>query len=171
MGKLEGDDHAIEDHGRAKAGADAEEEHATAFITAEGLHGGVVDEAERLAEGLLIGKVDPSGGEVVRLGERTIMDDRARVADGDAVVFPALGGGENIFRHLLGGHGGTGGNFDGNAVVAGGDLDVGSANVDYENFHLELDVSNDRGGGFVRYFDFIEGHAESLSSLGYSRSR
>src|SRR5260370_39609925 len=56
MGEFEGDDDAIEDHGGAKAGADAEEEHAAALITAEGLHGGGVDDSEVLAEGLLIGK-------------------------------------------------------------------------------------------------------------------
>jgi hypothetical protein len=149
MGKFKGDDHAIEDHGRAKTGADAEEEHSATLITAEGLHGGVVDEAERLAQGLLIGEANPSGGEVVRLGERMIMDDRARVAYGDAVVGPALGGSEDIFRHLLGSHGGTGRNFDGNEFVARGDFDVGTADVDYEDFHIDLDVSNDRCGGLV----------------------
>ena len=173
MGEFEGDDDAVEDHGRAEARADAEEEHSAAFIAAEGLHGSVVDEADRLAEGLLVGKVDPSGSEIVGLGEGTIVDDRAWVADGDAVVIPALGGGENIFRHLLGSHGGTGRNFDGNALVARGDFDVGAANVDYENFHVELDVSNEslwrRCSGC---FDFMTIVARmSLSSLGYSRSR
>src|SRR5260370_23055066 len=142
MGKFEGDDHASEDLGRAKAGANAEEEHSATFITAEGLHGRVVDEAERLAESLLIGEVNPSGSEVVRFDERTIVNDRARVADGDAVVFPALGGGEDIFRHLLGSHGGTGRNFVGNAFVARGDFDVGAANVDDDDFHVYFVVSN-----------------------------
>jgi len=41
----------------------------------------------------------------VRLSERMIVDDRAGVADGDTVVSPALGGSEDIVRHLLGGHG------------------------------------------------------------------
>src|SRR5258707_7904206 len=149
MGKFKWDDDAIEDHGRAEAGANAKEEHSTPLITAEGLHSSVVDEAERLAEGLLKGKVGPSCGQVVRLGERTIMNDRAGVADGDGVIGPALGGGENIFRHLLGSHGGTGRNFDGNAFVARGDFDVGTADVDYEDFHVELDVSNNRCRGFV----------------------
>src|SRR5258707_7823456 len=63
MGKFKGDDHAVEDHGRAETCANAEKEHATTLIAAEGLHGGIVDEAERLAEGLLVGRVDPSGGE------------------------------------------------------------------------------------------------------------
>ncbi len=76
------------------------------------------------------------------------MDDGARVANGDTVVGPALGGGEDIFRHLLGGHPGTGRNFDGNSFVARGNFDVCTANVDYEDFHVDLDVSNDRRGGF-----------------------
>ena len=72
---------AIEDHGGAKTGANARKEHSATFVAAESLHGSVVDEAEWLAEGLLIREVDPSGSEVVRLCERMVMDDWARVAD------------------------------------------------------------------------------------------
>src|SRR5207237_173466 len=136
MGKFEGDDHAVEDHCRPQTGADGEEEHSAALVAAECLHGRVGDEAERLAEGLLKGEVYPSWREVVRVGEWAMIDDRAGVADGDAVVVPVLGGGENIFRHLLRSHFGTGRNLDGDAFVAGGDFDVGTANVDYEDFHL-----------------------------------
>src|SRR5580704_7889226 len=155
MGKFKGNDDAIEDHGGAKTGADAEEEHSAALVAAESLHGSVVDEAEGLAEGLLIREVYPSGGEIVRLGEGTIMDYGAGVAYGDAVVGPVFGGGEDIFGHQFGGHGGTGRNLDGDAVVGRGYLDVGAANVNDEDFHVDLDISSDRWCGFLSYFDFI----------------
>ena len=157
MGQFEGDNHAVEDHGRTKAGSDAEEEHVAALVTAESLHGGVIDEAKRLPEGLLIRKIDPSRGEIVGLGNWPVIDDRAWVADGDAVAAPGFGGSENIFRHLLGGHFGAGRNFDGNAFVAGGYFDVGTADIDYEDFHLELDGSNDRRGGIGESFGSMVG--------------
>jgi len=81
VGELKGDYDAIEDHGRAKPGACAEEEHASAAVASESLHGCVVDETDGLAEDFLVGKVDPSCGEVVWLGEWVVVDDGARVTD------------------------------------------------------------------------------------------
>ena len=89
MGEFERDHHPVEDHGRAEAGAYTEEEHAATLIAAESLHGGVVDEAKGLAEGLLIGEIDPSRREIMGLFERMIVNDRAGIAYGNAVVSPS----------------------------------------------------------------------------------
>jgi hypothetical protein len=72
--------------------------------------------------------------------------DGAGVADGDAVVGPAFGGGEDMLGHLLGGHGGTGWDLDGNTHVGGGDFDVGATDVEDENFHEEKDTGS---GGLI----------------------
>ncbi len=144
MGKFKWDDDAVEDHGRAKASAYAKEEHSTTLITAESLHGSVVDESKGLAEGLLIGEVDPSRGEVMRLCEGMIVDDGAGIAYGNAVVVPVRRSGEDIFGHLFSRHGGAGRNLDRDADVARGNLDVGTTDVDHKNFHDELDGSSER---------------------------
>ena len=43
MGQLHRLENAVDDHGGAEAGAEAEEQHAAAFVAADGLHRGVVD--------------------------------------------------------------------------------------------------------------------------------
>jgi hypothetical protein len=46
-----------------------------------------------------------------------------------------FGCGFDLFDHRPGSHFGAGDDLDGDAVVGGGYLDVGSTDVDYENFH------------------------------------
>ena len=135
VGQFEGNDDSIENHGGAETGAEAKEEHAPSPIASKRLHGGVVDEADGLAEYLLVGEVDPSGSEVMRLGERMIVCYRARVADGDAVVLPVFGDGEDLAGHAHGSHVGAGDDFDGVAMVSRGDLNVGASDVDDQNLH------------------------------------
>jgi hypothetical protein len=135
VSEFERDDDAVEDHRGAQAGAGAEEEHAAAFVTAQSLHSSVIDEAERFTESFFVRKIDPAWAQVMGLGDGTMVDDRAGVADGNTVVDPSLGGGEDVLGHLFRGHGGTGGNLDGDAVVGRGNLDVGAPYVYNQNFH------------------------------------
>ena len=62
-------DDAVEDHRRAEPGAEPEEEHAPALVAAERLHGRVVDDLRRLAEGRLEVEPDPALAEVDRLAD------------------------------------------------------------------------------------------------------
>jgi hypothetical protein len=119
-----------------------------AFVAAEGLHGGVVDDFHREAEGF--GEVEghPALAEVVRLAERPLVDDGARVTDGEAVVLPILGGFLDLFHHAAGGHCGAG-RESARLFLAGGEhFDVCAADVDNEDF-----------GGFGRCFRL---HCSSL---------
>src|SRR5690348_10126693 len=59
--------HAVDDHGRAEAGAKPEEQHPAALIAAESLHQGVVDHPCRLAERLFKVESDPALAEIMRL--------------------------------------------------------------------------------------------------------
>ena len=79
---------------------------------------------------------------------------------------PAFGSGEDVLGHLLGGHGRAGRNLDRNAHVAGGDLNVGAADVDDENFHVELDVSSDRPRGLDPLFRLDDGSADQFVEFG-----
>ncbi len=83
--------HGLEDsvanHRGAEAGAEAEEKHAAAFVTAESLHAGVVDNFYGMAEGFAEIEAHPAAAEIVRLAERMTVDDGAGIAHGDASYF------------------------------------------------------------------------------------
>src|SRR5262249_21655414 len=96
-------DGSLDDEGRAQAGAQAEEEHAAAVVAAQGLHGGIVDELDRFAEGDLEIEIDPAAAEVDRLQENLFADHRAGVADADGVELPVTGGRPDVVKHGLGG--------------------------------------------------------------------
>ena len=131
VGDLQRDDGAIEDKCGAQAGAGAEEEHTTAAVAAEGLHGCVIEEAEGLvAEGFLVGEVYPAEGEVMGFGKGAVVEDGTGVADRDGVVVPGGGGGEDLLGHESGGHVRPGGDLDRDEVIGGGDFDMGSTDVD-----------------------------------------
>ncbi len=136
MREFERDDLAFEDEGRTKAGADAEEQHFPTRVAAKRLHGRVVDEADGLWEGGLISKANPARSKIVRFHQGAIMRDGSGIADGDRVVLPIRDGAEDIVDHLLRVHVWSGDDFQGNEIVARGDFDVGTANVDNKNFHV-----------------------------------
>ena len=67
------------DEGRADPCAQAEEEHAAALVAAQRLHGRVVDDLHRLAEGRREVEADPARAEVFRLLRRPVLADQAGV--------------------------------------------------------------------------------------------
>ena len=100
MAQFQADDDVIDDERRAQAGAEAEEEHSAALVSAQRLHGGVVDDAHRLAEAGLQVEAEPAGAEVDRLLGDLAADDRRREAHGNGVVGPVggVGGTPSIIR-------------------------------------------------------------------------
>ena len=101
MGEFHRLQHPIDDHGRSQAGAQAEEEHTSLLVAAERLHGRIVDDLQRLAaEGLAVIELRPSRREVMRIFERTPLNNRARIADGDSVVGPVGDRGFHFDDHL-----------------------------------------------------------------------
>src|SRR5690348_568331 len=81
----------IHNHGRAEARAQAEEKHTATSITAERLHGGVVDNFDGPAERFAEIKSHPSCAEIRWIVQRTVVDDRAGITDRHRVVFPVAG--------------------------------------------------------------------------------
>ena len=102
---------AVNYHRGAEAGAEAEEKHATAFVAAEGLHAGVVNNFYGVAEGFAEIETHPATAKIVRLAERMVVDDWAGIAHRDAIVFPGARGFLYGANHFGGGHGKAGGNF------------------------------------------------------------
>ncbi len=76
-------------------------------------------------------------------GERAIVGNRAWITDRDAVVGPTFYGCKNLRCHSLCSHGWSGENLDRNTHVRRCDFDVGTANIDDQRFHCELDVSSE----------------------------
>ena len=90
LAELERDDHVLRDQRRADAGAEAEEEHPAAFVAAERLHRGVVDDAHRAIECGREIEADPPRTEVARLGPRPLRAGESGIADRDRLVTPVL---------------------------------------------------------------------------------
>jgi hypothetical protein len=91
MGQLQGLEGAIDDHGRAQAGAQSQKEHVPAAVAAQGLHGGVVHHLGGFSKGAFEIEFDPALGEVVGLGDGLAIAGGTGAADGDGVVLPAGG--------------------------------------------------------------------------------
>ena len=64
--ELERRDHVIGDQRRSEAGAEPEEQHASAVIRAKRLHRGVVDDADGTLEGFRIVELHPAIGQIAR---------------------------------------------------------------------------------------------------------
>ncbi len=82
--------YAIHHHSGTEAGTKSEEQHASAAIAAECLHGSVVDHVHRLAERPVKAKSLPSFAKVVRFPQRNVVHHRAWVAEGHMVEVPAI---------------------------------------------------------------------------------
>src|SRR5688572_12665139 len=91
MTQRQGNDRAVEDVRAAQARAQAQVQHATAFVASQGLHAGVVHDAHSATEGLGIIEVDPAVRKIVRIGRGMAVAHLARIADRDALKFPVGG--------------------------------------------------------------------------------
>src|SRR5262245_44425874 len=88
--KLHGLHDAVDNHGRAESGSEAQKEHLAALVAPQGLHGGVVDDLYRMTECCGEIESDPSASQVMWLGNRATVQNRARIADRHHVVRPIL---------------------------------------------------------------------------------
>lgn len=90
MCKLHRYDFPFEHHGGAEAGAETEEEHASAVIAAERLHRSIVHHAHRVSERFCVVEAHPSAGQISGLHEREPVHHETGVSDGNDVVRPVL---------------------------------------------------------------------------------
>src|SRR5581483_6853027 len=86
MRELERNQHSLAHHRRSQTGAESEKQHAAAFVAAERLHRGIVDDADGLFERRFEIEANPTASKVPRVACRTSVDDRAGVANRDGVV-------------------------------------------------------------------------------------
>ena len=79
----------------------------------------------------------PAFCQIVRFRHRPVMHNRARIANRDEVIFPAIGQLFDARYHLPGRQGRPGVNFSFLFFAGGKDLDVGAAHVDDQYIHWE----------------------------------
>ena len=92
-------DDAVHDHRRSQAGSQAQEQHLPALVAAPRLHGSVIDQLHRPAEGSFKIEPDPTAPQVVRFRDRHVMEHGARVTDGNGVVGPVASNPLNPKNH------------------------------------------------------------------------
>ena len=81
-------DGAVHDQRGAQPGTQAQEQHGAAPVAAKCLHGGIVDDFHRTAEGLRVVELHPPLGEIVGFGHRLVLLHHARITDRNTIVGP-----------------------------------------------------------------------------------
>ena len=141
MAELHGLDDAIHNQGRTEACAQPQEEHLAALVAAQGLHGRVVDDLDGTAECAFKIKSDPPGRQVMRVGNRPVLNNRAGISHGDCVILPRSSEFLDASNHLLWRHLWPRGELPWCALPGDKDLHVSSANIDYQYVHEALTPS------------------------------
>ncbi len=122
-------------HGRSEARPKAEKEHATAVVTPEGLHGGVIEHANRAPECGLKVESDPASTEIRWIEQRSPTHHRRWVPDGDAVPGPVGAGFLHRLDHDLRGEMEAGLDLPPLLLALIQDLEVRTTNVDDQRAH------------------------------------
>src|SRR5262249_4965596 len=126
-------DDAFYDHGRSQPGPQTEKQHLAAVVAAQRLHGGVVDDFDGAAEGSAEIEPDPAAPEIVRFRHRPPADHPAGVADRGGIEFAAFRQLLDGIDHAPGSHRAAGRNFSTLVLAGRQNLDIGSADVNYQN--------------------------------------
>ena len=135
MSELHRQEVAVHDQRAAESRSQTEEQHLSAFVAAQRLHGGVVHELDRDAEGLAVVELDPPASEVDRLGARPVVVHQAGVADRDDVVLPVFGELQDAFDHLARHQRWPRRKLPWFVAIGEKDLDTVAADVDDEYLH------------------------------------
>ena len=72
-----------------------------ALVTADGLHGRIVDDTDRFAEGLLEIEMHPTGAEIVRVCRDPAVEYESRVPNGHGVVRRSRHNRRDSLHHLF----------------------------------------------------------------------
>ena len=145
MAQLHRLDDTLDNHGGTQTGPQSQEQHLAALVAPQGLHGRIVDNLDRAAEGGLIVEPDPTRDKVMRLGNRPAMQNRSRVADGHHVILPVPGKLLDSGDHLFGGQGRSGNELPRFALPGGEDFYVSPAHINNQHVHGELPNWPSRG--------------------------
>src|SRR5215471_5025912 len=91
---------AVRNQRGTKTGAESQKQHATAFVTSNGLHRGVIDHFNRTAEGFFKVETHPSITEILGFCRRPTVQDGSRIPKRDDFVRPIGGESLDLLHHL-----------------------------------------------------------------------
>ncbi len=137
MTEFHGLDDAIYNKGGTEPGAQAEEQHLSAFVTSQSLHGSVIDDLDWTPECSSKIKTDPAASQIIGFGNRSIVEDSPRITNRDRLVFPRSGDPLDAGDHLLRRHFGTRRKFPRRSLPSRKHLHVRSADIDNQHFHAK----------------------------------
>ena len=131
------------------------------LVAAERLHRGVVEDLGWPPERRLEVEAHPAGSQILRVGHRPIVQNRAGIADRHNVVAPPVGELPDSRDHLFGRHFWPGSELPFVVLAGRKDFDVGAAHVDDQHVH-EIAPSS-RAGRCER--GALEGTCLSVNAL------
>jgi len=99
---------AIENQSRSEPSPQAEKQHLAALVASQCLHGSIIDNFDRMPEGLLKAESDPAAAQVMRFRDRVAVENWSRIPERDNIVAPIdchfFDAGDHLFRcHLRAG--------------------------------------------------------------------
>ncbi len=138
MAKFHGFHDAIHHQRGTEAGAEAQEEHFAVFVTSQSLHGCIISDFNRAPECNFKIKPDPPGRQVMRVGDRPVLQNRAGISHRDGVIFPRSRESFDAGDHLLWRHFWPRGKLPRRVLSGDKDLHVSSAHINHQHLHEEV---------------------------------
>src|SRR5262249_21688374 len=99
--KVERVDNSIDHQGRTESGAKTKEQHTTAAIAAQGLHGRVIDDLDRTTKRFPEIEGRPAVPQIIGPADWTTVYDLARITDGHGVVTAMVDRASDLRHHLF----------------------------------------------------------------------
>src|SRR5881394_1323594 len=101
MAQLHRFDDRIYDHARTKTRSQSEEQHLSAVVASQRLHGRVIHDTNRAAERRGEVEANPALPQVPRLADDSAIQDGSWITDRDDLVIPLAGDPLHVFDHTL----------------------------------------------------------------------
>ena len=108
MRKLHRRHRTVDNQCRTQPRAQTQKKHASALVTTDCLHGGIIQEHGRPAERFAKVKTHPTACEIVWFGHDLAVHDHAGISDRYRVIFQVAGQPQHPRNHLARRHGGAG---------------------------------------------------------------
>src|SRR5580704_89279 len=135
MAQFHRHDVALNHEGRTETSPKTQEEQGSALITAQGLHGRIIDDFHGSPECAFEIKPDPPAPQVMRLDSRLAPEYRAGVANRYRIIFPVSCELLHAGNHLFRGHLRPGRKSSRLGLPGGKYLDMGSPNINGQHLH------------------------------------
>ena len=135
MRQLQWQNNPLDHQGRAQAGAQSQKEHFAAFIAAQSLHGGIIYHFYGTFENGFEIEARPAFAQIPRISKWPVANYRSGIANGNGCIRPVGHQFANAGKQAFGRQTGARREFPPDVVSRGEELDMSSANINYQNVH------------------------------------